>query len=456
MEKQLRNSRILIIGLGASGRAAADCLLDRGAKVTCVDKLAQTLLEDNVAVQSLQRRGAAILQDNHTIDFSFLDLVVVSPGVSRFHPIYQQALKAGKEIIGEVELACRLAPDSDWIGITGTNGKTTVTMLVAHVLNACGKAAIALGNVGPPLSACIADMSEKIVVAELSSFQLEGMHSRILSDALLLNITPDHLDRYESMEDYAAAKFRIARCLKPSGTLFIEEATAKDWRQFAEQVSHHTYGFLPDAYAYTDAESLFFNQIGECYLPALYKGKKNHDVLNLLAAYAVCRNRGIEPSDFMKHILSFKKPPHRIEYVDTIEEVSYYDDSKATNVDAVSQALQNLQASIILIAGGVHKGASYRPWLSHCSNRLKWVLAIGEAAPLIEKELSSQIPVEICGNLDQAVVRASQLAKTGDCVLLSPGCSSYDMFRDYAHRGEEFKRCVHALSQAVYKIRRMK
>jgi len=442
MKKPFEYSIILVLGLGISGKSAADCLLKLGAGIIGADQQADKLLANDPSIQALNCRGAKIIKDDEPIDFSLIDCIVVSPGVPMTHPLCREGLKAGIEIIGEVELASRLFSQDHWIGITGTNGKTTETLLITHVLNECGVPAVAVGNVGVPISSHLTPSSKKVIVAELSSFQLESMHSKILSEAVLLNITPDHLDRYSSMREYALAKIRIGDCLKSNGVLFIEEKTKSDWASDLINIPRRAYGFMPNSFVRIEEDQIFMDRQLEATAPAFLKGKKNHDVLNALAAYGVCRRMGIPGPEIMKAVSSFRKPPHRIEFVASINGVDYFNDSKGTNLDAVVQAVNSMKGPVILIAGGVHKGASYTPWRNVFQNKVRQVFAIGQAAPLIFDELSPEISVEMVESLDQAVLKSSKIAKNGDNVLLSPGCSSYDMFKDYAHRGDEFKRIV--------------
>ena len=436
--------RALVIGMGISGRSAAKYLMDRSANVIGVDKNS-VLLEKDDAIKTLCQKGLELLPDSADLSLQGIDLVVVSPGVPSNHHLYAKAKAADLEIIGEVELACRDIK-KPFLAITGTNGKTTVTLLVAHVLNFHGKSALALGNVGTPLTAELgAGSNHEFIVAELSSYQLETMHSQIIDVGVILNVTPDHLDRYPSMQDYARAKFLMKNCMKPQGDLFIEEETLKKFGNLLEGFSAKTYGYHPSSDIFTDKERVYCNQKVEYILPLGYRGCISHDIENLMAAFALCRWAGITGEQFIQAAESFKKPPHRIEFVDKIDGVQYYDDSKGTNIDAVIRAVESLSGKIKLIAGGVDKGASYEPWLSFFEGKVTGIYAIGQAAPKMQKELSHKMRVEIYESLESAVRQAAKEAHEGEIILLSPGCSSFDMFRDYAHRGDEFKRIVQEL-----------
>ncbi|CUI16245.1 UDP-N-acetylmuramoylalanine--D-glutamate ligase [Candidatus Protochlamydia naegleriophila] len=439
-----QGKRVLVIGLGLSGRSAANFLLKLGAEVHGVDRNA-TMLETHPDLLAIKQEGLKIKLDHEMNDLAGFDLVVLSPGISTSHPLAVKALQMGIELIGEIELGCRAAHHS-MIGITGTNGKTTVTLLITHVLNQSGLLAKALGNVGVPFTQEILTLKpEEIAVLELSSYQLETLQQKILDEALILNVTPDHLDRYGTMQKYAEAKFGIERSMKNGGSLFVERETKEAYGHLLEGQLVSSYGYTADCTVYTDLECVFLNGQAMFTLPPALRGKQSHDVENLLAAYAVCSRRGISAQQFLQAYATFKKPSHRIEFVLERDGVRYYDDSKGTNIDAVMRAVQSLDGMIILIAGGVDKGASYTPWIQLFKDRVKLICAIGQAADKIKGQLSHQIPVHISTTLDLAIQHAAGLAKKGEIVLLSPGCASFDMFRDYVHRGEEFQRLVRQL-----------
>lgn len=434
--------RALVVGLGVSGKAAVKFLLKQGCEVFGTDSKKELLTSDP-EIAKLLHDGMVFKHDSEIVDLSSFDCLVVSPGVPPSNRLYQAAREIGIPILGEAELGLRNITNR-CLGITGTNGKTTVTLLVAHILNHAGKKAQALGNVGLALTAAECDPDE-IFVIELSSFQIETLHSKVLDAAVLLNITPDHLDRYPSMDDYAKAKIQMADLVKSSGVFYIEERCSQQFAHLLSHIPHLTYGFSPSCHLYSDLQYLFFNKKVEFVLPCLYQGKVSHDTENLMAAYLLCKHCGITPNQFLAALPSFKKPSHRIQFIRTINEIDFYDDSKGTNLDAVMRAVESIDGHIHLIAGGVDKGAAYTPWINSFGNRVKKIFAIGQAAPLIKTDMAEAIPVELCTSLEEATQKAFASAKKGDKVLLSPGCSSYDMFRDYAHRGQEFQRIVKTL-----------
>ena len=444
----MKNKRILIIGLGISGRSAARFLLQQGASVFGVDGNAK-LLQDNEELIQLRQMGLQTAHDSIALELKKFNLIVVSPGIPHKHPLYAAAKASGIEIVGEVELACRCMPFKQFLGITGTNGKTTVTLLVAHILNQSGKRARALGNVGTAMTSPEAQGAghiDEIIVAELSSYQLETMHSKIIDAAVILNITPDHLDRYGSMDEYAKAKLHIAACLKLNGVLYLEQLTHKKYGHLLlEKCDIRTYGYAHPAHFHTDLKVIQCDKQPPQKVPEPLKGKPSHDLENLMAAYALCLHAGVTPKQFFEGYKTFKKPSHRIEFVAKLNNISYYDDSKGTNLDAVIRAVEAVHGPTILIAGGVDKGAPYTPWITAFDGKVKLICAIGQAATKIENDLNQSIPVKLFSSLKGAVEYAAAQAQPGDNIMLSPGCSSLDMYRDYAHRGQEFQKIVKSL-----------
>lgn len=459
----LKGARVLVIGLGISGQSAASFLLKREAEVVGLDS--NPMLDStHEKISGLCRRGMSFVRGESIEDINQFDLVVVSPGISRSHPLYLKALEQGIEVIGEVELACREIT-TKCVAVTGTNGKTTVTLLTAHILEKAGIKAKALGNVGVPLTSAVDALGNDkadVFVIELSSFQLETLTKRFIDAAVILNITPDHLDRYPSMEEYAAAKIGVEKNLKENGRLFVEDKCSKDFGRLFNEGQYAIYGYDPQNHLYTDTQSIYHEgkQVlkiselldfsssnaaqpsGKLHMPG---SGRSHDLENIMASYALCSSLSISPQDFLIGFASFQKPSHRIEFVKTVNGVHYYDDSKGTNIDAVIRAVEVLKGDIILIAGGVDKGFPYTPWIDAFGGKVKAICAIGQSKEKMKNDLEIAIPVMLFPDLEQAVVFAASMAKTGDNILLSPGCSSFDMFKDYVHRGLEFQRIVNGL-----------
>lgn len=411
----------LVIGLGVSGKASAKLLLAKGFSVTAVDRRFETL-KTAPDVLELMQNGLKIASDEEIFSLASIALAVSSPGIDPSHPLLQKIKDAGIELIGEIELAFRYLPNRCVLGVTGTNGKTTTVLLTAHILNASGKKAAAVGNVGAALSGyCLAPDKEEILVVELSSFQLENLALAPYFDAaLIVNITPNHLNRHASMKEYAGAKLRIAYCLKSGGPLFLSKQVQNDY---------HLDGTVFDS-GFLDAADEKNVRLG---FP---------EWLNVAAARALTSFCSVSESAFHTALKTFRKPPHRIEWVAEIDGVAYYNDSKASNVEAVIHAMNLFSGPVILIAGGVDKGSSYSPWIPSFQGKVKKIAVFGQAAQKIEQELGAVFSVERVSTLEEALQAARRQAKPGDTVILSPGCSSYDQFANYEERGERFKRMI--------------
>jgi UDP-N-acetylmuramoylalanine--D-glutamate ligase len=427
----MKKKTVLIIGFGKSGRSAGKLYLDLGKKVYAVDSKAP-VLRQTLEAQELLQKGVELFEDSEKIDFTNIEQVLLSPGVSPSHPLVLEAKKREIEVIGEIELGFRHLKNPA-IGITGTNGKTTVTLLTAHILNSCGKKANALGNVGTPLTS-FKGSKEEILVTELSSFQLETMKTKCLDAAVILNITPDHLDRYRSIEEYAQAKLRIKEVLKPSGKLYIgKKLSSKYFRKNKQEV-------------FDDTTLLRDHPV----LEPLLRGKKlNVNRQNALASYWLCKAFGVSDEKFMKALQTFQAPPHRLEFLGETRGISFYNDSKATNIESVLHAVKTLKGPLILIAGGVDKGAPYTPWKKPFQKKVKRIYAIGLAAKKIKEQLESNFEVILADSLYDASQKAYKNADAKDQILLSPGCASFDSFRNYEHRGDEFRRFVHEIIYAT-------
>lgn len=420
-------SSILVLGVGTSGAAAAKLLRQRGYGVALFDDGwergagpdATALLQ--IGCQQLSRQQA---------EEGRWEMVLLSPGVPKNHPLVQHALNRGAQLLGEAQLALAGCQQT-CIGITGTNGKTTVTALVEHLLCHAGLRAKAVGNIGLPLcEAMLRPDPEEILVIELSSFQLELLEEPVLAAAALLNITPDHLDRHRSMEEYALAKARIARSLKPAAPLFCFEAIEERYGHLLPRGTTRYYGWnaphqiVPGRYSLTGRPTY------------------RHEEENIMAAYLLCQQLGLSEELFVSGLASFKLHPHRMERVALLAGVEYIDDSKGTNIDAVIRAVTSLPGPVVLIAGGLDKGLSFTDWIEPLQPKVKRIILMGQAAPKMAGELQAHFTIEIATSMADAVERAKQCSLPGDQVLLSPGCASFDAFRDYAHRGRTFQQCV--------------
>lgn len=443
--------KVLIIGMGVSGRAAAEFLIKQNLSVVGVDSRAEDLASQETFAE-LEKKGVFVFSDKEPLNISSFDEIVLSPGINPMHPLLARAKELNIPVIGEAELAFRHLGSRRALAITGTNGKTTVTLLVEHILNSSGFKARALGNVGVPLTESLQELEPaEIVVAELSSYQLETMNARVFDAAVILNITPDHLDRYRSMEEYAKAKSRLQHCVKTDGSFYVFSDIVKPFGHLLE-AHFTTFGDTLTSQYWTDGHNVKEEGCLSFSLPQGKSPMPRHDSLNALACWLLCKQVGVTSEQFISALSTFHKPPHRIELVRTLDGVSYYDDSKGTNIDAVIQAVSSMPSSVYLIAGGVDKGSSYLPWREAFEGRVKEIFVLGQAAEKIRQELGSFFKVTRVISLPQAVRFAADKAAEGDSVLLSPGCSSFDMFRDYAHRGEEFQKSVNQLEERSKKI----
>lgn len=404
--------RAAVLGLGKSGISAARYLQQAGYSVVATDDKATSAPE-----------GIEFSKD---IDLNGCNFVVISPGIPLTHPVAKMAKDLGIEIFCDVELAFRNMQDAKIVGITGSNGKTTTTSLACHMLNASGINAKTVGNIGTPI---LSETLSGSLVVELSSFQLETMSSPALDAAVILNITPNHLDRHGTMEEYTKAKLRIGSILKPEATLWVKKGLFTGYHQF---------GFDADCELYTDGAYIYRFGKKEAPMPPLTA----HNAENFLAAYALACSQGADPELCAASYASFTKPKHRLEYIGSHNDVQFYDDSKATSIDAVLRAVESIDRPIVLIAGGVHKGYPYDAWREPFTKKVRSLVLIGQAADIIEDDLQNAVPVVRASTFEEAVERARTLAREGDAVLLSPGCASYDMFTSFEERGKKFQQLI--------------
>lgn len=439
--------RVLVVGLGDTGASCVRWLEAQGAVVRGTDTrvappYATVLPADRVRLGGLE--GA---------DFAWADLIVVSPGVSIATREIAAAAHAGKPVVGDVELFARaIAGDgSQVIAITGSNGKSTVTSLVAHLCAAAGKRTVMAGNIGlPVLTALLQGERPDVWVLELSSFQLETTHSLKLAAATVLNISEDHLDRYDGMAAYVAAKARIFECAalqvvnRDDAAAFDLADTARPLRSFGLRTHDDDYGVLTQAgVAWLAEGDTPLCPVSDVPLAGL------HNAANALAALALCRAIDLPYAALLPALQTFKGLPHRVEWVAEAHGVTYYDDSKGTNVGATEAALKGFTQPVILIAGGDGKGQDFAP-LREAAHHARAVLLIGRDARLIEAALGPRVAVQQCETLENAVATAYALARPGDVVLLSPACASWDQFRNYVHRAEVFKAEVMKQMGAAY------
>ena len=445
------NKRVLVVGLGKSGVASALFLKAHGARVTVSDTKSTDELKSEIP--ALLDQGITVETGGHgERTFREQDLIVVSPGVPVNAPLLVQARGLGEKVIGEIELAAEFFPGKI-VAITGSNGKTTTTTLAGEILATGGLSVVVGGNIGTPaISLVDRATADTTAVLEVSSFQLETIQTFRPRIAVVLNVTPDHLDRHRTFAVYTDAKARIFENQRPDDFAVLnaddptcvalaERAKAKVFwfsrKQEVKQGSYVREGQILFRDAKRQQEVMLLHEIP-------LKGA--HNVENVLAAVCVGTLSGVELGKIRKAVAAFKAVEHRLEYVATVRGVEYYNDSKATNVDATIKALESFPANIHLILGGKDKGSDYSLLNDLLRQRAKRVYTIGAAAAKIEGQIKGAAEIVHAETLENAIKRASETAQAGDIVLLAPACASFDQFRSYEHRGKVFKDVVKAMA----------
>lgn len=448
----LKGKRVLVVGLGKSGVASALFLKERGARVTVSDAKAEDELREQIPV--LLDHGITVETGGHgDRTFRGQDLIVVSPGVPVDAPPLVQARALGETVIGEIELAAQFL-SGPIVAITGSNGKTTTTALTGEIIKAGDFPALVGGNIGTPAISFAGEAKPgTVIVLEVSSFQLETIQTFRPKVAVVLNVTPDHLDRHRTFKAYADAKARIFE--NQQGTDFAVlnaddptcvEMAAKTraqvfWFSRKQQVQQGTY--------VSDGQIMFRNSDATRPIMAVSEIplKGTHNLENVLAAVCSGVLMGCDPERIRSAVRAFQAVEHRLEYVATIRGVQYFNDSKATNVDATIKALESFPANIHLILGGKDKGSDYTVLNDLLRHRVKKVYTIGAAAAKIESQVKGAAEIVHAETLESALKRASATAVAGDVVLLAPACASFDQFKSYEHRGRVFKETVRALAE---------
>jgi len=437
------NQKVAVLGAGLSGSAAALLLRSEGAEVTVLDSAEETNLLKST-IDNLQAHGVRVICGAAADkDSGAYQLAVLSPGIDPASPLARNFLSRGIETIGELELGWQFCK-APVIAVTGTNGKTTTTELLAQMLNACGQRTIACGNIGKPLSEVAREKQPfDVLTVEVSSFQLEAIRTFRPSVSLWLNFAPDHLDRYRSVSDYRAAKLRIFENQTESDVSVvnaIEKLPAVRPRKitFSAYTDQADFRVSQGAIVYHGEEVL---RLADTKLRGL------HNIENLMATLAAGMARGLPFSEMVPPLRVYEPRPHRCEFVRELSGVEYVNDSKATNLDAVDKALRAQSKPVILIAGGKDKGFSFDALRSLVKEKVKSTILIGEMAERISRSWNGAVHAQIANSLADAVGRAHASARPGDVVLFSPGTSSFDMFRSYADRGDQFRALVQALPE---------
>lgn len=449
---ELKNKRVLVVGIGKSGLAAAMFLRSRGARVTVSDVRSADLLAKEIP--ALLEAGIMVEAGGHgLLTFRRQDLIVVSPGVPLDTPELKQVRSFGLPIIGELELAARHL-QGHVLAVTGSNGKTTTTTLIGKILAESGLTTQVGGNIGLPVIELIeASRPETWNVLEVSSFQLETVEEFRPRIAAILNITPDHLDRHGSLESYIAAKERIFLNQR-SEDMLILNADDDAAHRCAVRAKSAVYWFSrrrvvrQGAFVHQGA-IVFVGKEGGAMEPVVpvpaIALKGSHNLENVLAAVCAARLAGAPAERIRSSVESFRAVEHRLEFVANFNGADYYNDSKATNVDATAKAIGAFPGGVHLILGGKDKGSDYTLLAPLLRQRVKAVYTIGSAAEKIEHQLAGMVKIVSAQTLTRAVECAAKAAQPGDTVLLAPACSSFDQFDNYEHRGRVFKELVTGL-----------
>lgn len=432
---------VAVLGLGRSGEAAARLLAQLGARVTALE----SGTPDAARLAQLRASGIEVVAGPEADAYAGpCAFAVISPGIDPRTPLAQNFIRRGVTLISEIELAqrhCRRPV----VAITGTNGKTTTTELVAAMFTGAGVVTEACGNIGKPFSEVVVEDEDLAVITlEVSSFQLERIVDFHPAVSVWLNFTPDHLDRYASAAEYRAAKLRVFDNQTASDFAVVNSRDALP-PLAPRRITFSAHDLAADLYLRDDV----IHYQHEPLLPMRdVQLRGRHNAENLMAALGVGLARGLTADQMTLSLRAYRPQPHRCEWVRQLDGVDYVNDSKATNLDALEKALLADTRPVILIAGGKDKGFSFNTLTGLVAERASWVVLIGEMAERIAADWSGRVPCDRAGSLEEAVQIAWSLAKPGETVLLSPGTSSFDMFKSYADRGDQFRALVHALSSS--------
>ncbi len=436
-----------IIGLGISGAAAADLLLREGCIVSVFDD--RDGPKQRESAHRLAARGAEVfLGEKSDRGWKDFEMVIVSPGIPSSHPLLLRAHREGAEILSEVALASRFLKGR-LIAVTGTNGKTTTVSLLTEIFRRAGRTVVAGGNIGYPLSRiALEEMTYQVVVAEISSFQLENLGDFRPAAAVFLNLSPDHLDRYSSVGEYCDTKLKIfARQKRGDRAVFPEEMASRIEKKIPSGVAKTTWGGSEGAARFAKGEIRFYSP-GKIEVICAGEELPRRDpafLNNALAAVATAREEGVSGEDIRAVLRKFAGLPHRLECLGEVNGVAFYNDSKSTNPDSVVAALQAFSRPVIWLAGGSGKGLDYSPLTRILPGPVKRAVLLGECREKLGRAVDGKVPFQFAANLKEAVAEAFRQAVPGEAILLSPGCASYDMFEDYRARGDLFKKLMSEL-----------
>jgi UDP-N-acetylmuramoylalanine--D-glutamate ligase len=451
--RSVRGQRILVLGLARSGLAVARLLIQKGATVRGSDRKSKEELGSEI--RKLQQLGVEVETGGHSRGvLRGVDFVVVSPGIPNDVPILREARKQDIACYSELEVSSWWA-QAPMVAVTGSNGKTTTTALLGRIFHRAGKTCRVTGNIGFPLAACVRDVPpEGILVVEVSSFQLEHIETFRPRVGVILNITPDHLDRHKTMEAYASSKARLLMNQTSTDTAVLNHddprTTALESRAKGNVIPYSLYGPVEGGVFVRNGQ-IFSSLTGadQMVLPADQVALPGpHNLSNVLAAVAAAQVLQIKLPVCARELKSFIGLQHRLELVRTLDGVKYVNDSKATNVEAVEQALLSFPGKILLIAGGRDKGADFDRLSRLIGQRVRLLLLLGEAREKMRLAWEGLTETMLVRDLEEAVSLAQENSRPGDTVLLSPACASFDMFRDFEDRGDAFKKIVGDLTPA--------
>lgn len=453
--ENFKNKTIGVLGLGKSGQAAALFLARQGAKVLASDN--KPFSELGGIIDLLRKNNIEVECEGHSWEFfSKCEYLVVSPGIPLNIPFILEASQKNIPVVSEIELAYHVSP-APIVAVTGTNGKSTTVSLIGHLLNSLGKKVVVAGNIGTSLLDIINSVtSDHVVVMEVSSFQLESIDQFRPKVAVFLNFAPDHLNRHKNMQAYLAAKLRLFKN-QSSDDISVLNHDDPVVRKCAAQIRSRIFWFsrsmivTPGCHMAND--SIIVNGdygIRPVGKRSLFPCPGSHNTENLLAAITAVMGLNLPVENLSEHFATFRALDHRLEFVDNICGISYYDDSKGTNPDATVRAIQSFNTPIVLIAGGSEKGLDLKPISEIGRGRVKALVAIGETGPKFISlfDYLSEKNRFLCDSLEEAVQKAHSCAETGDIVLLSPACASFDMFKNAEDRGEQFHQLIKNLKGA--------
>ncbi|RKY57034.1 MAG: UDP-N-acetylmuramoyl-L-alanine--D-glutamate ligase [Candidatus Neomarinimicrobiota bacterium] len=454
--KNLENRRVTVLGAGCSGISASLLLANKGAKVLLSDNA--NIAFSKKTLSKLEASGIEVELGGHTSKVNNAELVIISPGIPNTTPVVTKLESSGIPIVSELEMAYWFSKPSEIIAVTGSNGKTTTTTLIYEMFKNTQYEPYCGGNIGIPFSKLIIETEElsiknKIFIIEVSSFQLERIVHFRPKASIILNISRDHMDRYDDIQSYFAAKMKIAKNQKKDDLFIYNSDDTLILQNLPDNCQNIPFSIYSDSQniVNTDANSIY-----------LYDGQKiidrsellllgEHNLYNILAALTVAIKFKIN-IDHLRNVLKrFKGIEHRLEYIISINDVDYYNDSKATNVDSVIYALKSFQKPVIIILGGKDKDLDFSLLIPAIKSHAKEAILIGESAIKIRKVLNGIIPLHYARSLEEATISANKLSNPGEIVLLSPACASFDMFDNFEHRGKVFKETVLSLVKGKIK-----